>query len=170
MRENTKTILAIIGAILAVILIVVVVINSFPNKAIRLEEKIATAQLNVENKEAARKDFIPDIINYIKIYDKYQGEILMRVYNARGVDTDELAEHIISLIKDAVNDRPELNNSEDYKLLMDKLTTIENQIVNARNKYNACVERYNKYIVKFPNKQILDMQGYKCKDYVMYEN
>ena len=48
---------------------------------------------------------------------------------------------------------------------MNELSTTENLIANYRSNYNTWVKKYNQYIRKFPNKQILDMLGYEPVEY-----
>lgn len=66
---------------------------------------------------------------------------------------------------------PELKSNENYKTLMNELSTTENMIAQYRENYNIQVKQYNKYVKKFPNSMILSMMGYDKLDnnYLEYE-
>jgi LemA protein len=49
------------------------------------------------------------------------------------------------------------------------LSLTENRIAEHRKAYNNQVREYNKFIRKFPNKQILDMDGYEPVNYTYLE-
>ena len=47
---------------------------------------------------------------------------------------------------------------------MTELSVTENMIAEYRGNYNNQVKSYNRYIKKFPNKQILSILGYEIVD------
>ena len=139
--------------------------QSVQNKAINLEEQITTAQSEIKIQEKRRADLIPNLVDCVKAYDKHEYETLLRVVEARGVDTDATAQHVKNLILSVAEDYPELQSDKQYEKLMTELTTTENLIANVRSNYNIWVTQYNSHIRKFPNRQILDMLGYIAGDY-----
>lgn len=60
---------------------------------------------------------------------------------------------------------PELKSNENYKELMNELSTTENMILQYRTAYNNEVRAYKKYVRKFPHKQILGAMGYEVINY-----
>lgn len=139
--------------------------QSVQNKAINLEEQITTAQSEIKIQEKRRADLIPNLVDCVKAYDEHEYKTLMRVVEARGVNTDETALHVTTMIKAVAEDYPELQDDERYDKLMTELATTENLIANVRSNYNIWVTQYNSHIRKFPNRQILDMLGYIAGDY-----
>lgn len=139
--------------------------QSVQNKAINLEEQITTAQSEIKIQEKRRADLIPNLVDCVKAYDKHEYETLLRVVEARGVDTDATAQHVKNLILSVAEDYPELQSDKQYEKLMTELATTENLIANVRSNYNIWVTQYNSHIRKFPNRQILDMLGYIAGDY-----
>lgn len=85
----------------------------------------------------------------------------MDVVNARGANSDEAALQVTSMIQAVAEAYPELKSNENYKELMNELATTENLIANYRSNYNNWIKNYSQYVRKFPNKQILNMLGYK---------
>lgn len=160
-----KLILIIIGIILAVSLFAMFALNSVPNKAISHEEQITTAQSEIKIQEKRRADLIPNLVDCVKEYDKHEYETLMAVVEARGTDSDSSVQEIQTMINAVAEQYPELKSNENYKELMNELSTTENLIANTRTNYNKWVSQYNTHVKKFPNKQILSFLGYEVTEY-----
>lgn len=162
-----KRTLIIVGIVVAFILLIVGVFASTNNRAISLEEQVLSADSDIQVQEKRRTDLIYNLVDCVKEYDKHEAETLLAVVNARkgesvnDVDIDEVTS-IINVVAEAY---PELKSSENYKELMNELAITENKIAEFRNSYNNQVKAYNKYIRKFPNKQILGMMGYEPVNY-----
>ena len=165
MRKLKKRLLLIV---VAIVLFNAFILSNVPNKANAIKEQIAAIQAEIKFQEEHMEEIITNIITYVGKYDKEKADMLMRVLNARGIKTDALIEHIINLIEGVADNYPELENSDDYKNMMNSLLMTQELIINTRNAYNVCVNQYNKYIEKF--KQILTMFKHENVNYSMYEN
>ena len=160
-----KLVLIIIGIILAVALFCMFALNSVPNKAISYEEQITTAQSEIKIQEKRRADLIPNLVDCVKEYDKHEYETLMAVVEARGTNSDSSAQEIKTMINAVAEQYPELKSNENYKQLMNELSMTENKIAQVRSNYNEWVSKYNSYVKKFPNRQVLSFLGYDVADY-----
>ena len=160
-----KITLIIICIILAVALLSIFALNSFPNEAISYEEQITTAQSEIKIQEKRRADLIPNLVDCVKEYDKHEYETLMAVVEARGTKSDSSVQEIQTMINAVAEQYPELKSNENYKELMNELSTTENKIAQTRSNYNEWVAKYNSYVRKFPNKQILSFLGYEVTEY-----
>lgn len=160
-----KLVLIIIGIIIAIVLFGMFALNSVPNKAISYEEQITTAQSEIKIQEKRRADLIPNLVDCVKEYDKHEYETLMAVVEARGTDSDSSVQEIQTMINAVAEQYPELKSNENYKELMNELSTTENLIANTRTNYNKWVSQYNTHVKKFPNKQILSFLGYEVTEY-----
>ena len=60
---------------------------------------------------------------------------------------------------------PELKSNENYKQLMNELSTTENLISQYRSNYNKQIKDYNRYVRKFPTRQFLSLTGYEIQEY-----
>ena len=89
----------------------------------------------------------------------------MAVVEARGTDSDSSVQEIQTMINAVAEQYPELKSNENYKELMNELSTTENLIANTRTNYNKWVSQYNTHVKKFPNKQILSFLGYEVTEY-----
>lgn len=154
--------------ILIVVLFNVFILSDVPNRAEVLKEQVIAIQSEIKEQESHMIELVFDIISYVEKYDKEKAEMLRRVVNARGLESDKLVEHIINLIDSVADDYPELQNSNEYKMMIGELKKIQNIITNTRNTYNSYVDKYNNYLEKF--KEILNILGHESRNYVMYEN
>ena len=163
--KGIKLALIIVGIILALVLFITFALNSVPNKVISYEEQITTAQSEIKIQEKRRADLIPNLVDCVKEYDKHEYETLMAVVEARGTNSDSSVQEIQTMINAVAEQYPELKSNENYKELMNELSTTENKIAQVRSNYNEWVSKYNSYAKKFPNRQILNFLGYEVTEY-----
>lgn len=163
--KSMKLVLIIVGIILALALFTVFALNSIPNTVISYEEQITTAQSEIKIQEKRRADLIPNLVDCVKEYDKHEYETLMAVVEARGTSSDSSVQEIQTMINAVAEQYPELKSNENYKELMNELSTTENKIAQVRSNYNEWVSKYNSYTKKFPNRQILSFLGYEVTEY-----
>jgi LemA protein len=148
--KNAKIVLITIAIIIAAALLFVFAFHGVQNKAISLEEQIYTAYSDIDVQQKRRADLIPNLVDCVKAYDEHEYQTLVDVVNARGVDSDQTAAEIQTMINAVAEAYPELKSNENYKELMNELATTENLIANYRSNYNKWVKSYiNKY-VNFP--------------------
>ena len=164
-NSNFKLTMIIIGIVVAVVLFGVFALNSVPNKVISYDEQITTAQSEIKIQEKRRADLIPNLVDCVKEYDKHEYETLMAVVEARGVSSDSSVQEIQTMIGAVAEQYPDLKSNENYKELMNELSTTENKIAQVRSNYNEWITKYNSYTKKFPNKQILGFMGYEVTEY-----
>lgn len=162
---NYKLTLIIVGIIAAVVLLFVFAFQGVQNKAISYEEQIGTAQSDIKVQEKRRADLIPNLVDCVKQYDKHEYDTLMAVVEARGTNSDAAVEEVQTMIAAVAEAYPELKSSDNYKQLMNELATTENLIANYRSNYNGWIKNYNKYVRKFPNRQVLNVVGYEMLEY-----
>ena len=167
--KNIKTILLTIAIIIAVILLFVFAIQGVQNKAISYEEQIGSALSDIEIQEKRRADLIPNLVDCVQAYDEHEYQTLMDIVNARGAMDDGTVTEVSTMLTAVAEAYPELKSNENYQELMNELATTENLIANYRSNYNTWIKRYNQYIRKFPNRQILNMLGYEVVEYSYLE-
>lgn len=163
--KNIKPILIGAAIVIAAILLFIFAFQGVQNKAISLEEQIATAQSEIKVQEKRRADLIPNLVDCVQAYDQHEYQALMDVVAARGTNTDASANEIKTMIQAVAEAYPELKSSENYRELMNELATTENLIANYRSNFNKWVKNYNQYVRKFPNRWVLSMLGYEVLEY-----
>lgn len=168
MSKLKISIISIVGVILTGIL-VVFMMNGVQNKAIGLEEQINVADSDIKVQEKRRVDLVYNLVDTVKQYDKHEAETLKDVVEARSSGSNDI-ENVTTMISATAEAYPELKSSDNYKELMNELSITENMIAQYRSNYNKQVKEYNRYVKKFPTKQILNLLGYEYTelDYLDY--
>lgn len=166
--------LKLIGIIFSTLLVVVIVFifffNGVQNGAISLEEQVKVAYSDINVQEKRRVDLIYNLVDTVKNYDKHEAETLKAVVEARSGGKGDISD-VTTLISSVAEAYPELKANDNYKQLMNELSVTENLIAQYRSNYNKQIKEYNRYVKKFPNKQILDLLGYEDAgfDYLNYD-
>jgi len=164
-----KQILIVIGIVIAIILSICLFFASTNNRAISLEEQIKVTDSDVQVQEKRRTDLIYNLVDCVKAYDAHESDTLLVIVEARGANKSIDIDEINTSLAATVEAYPELKSNENYKELMNELAITENKIAESRSTYNSQVRNYNKYVRKFPHKQILAMMGYETVEYEYLE-
>lgn len=160
--------------ILAVIILIIIYVFILYNNFISLDNKVKEAFSTMDVYLKKRWDLIPNLVETVKGYAKYEEETLTRVTKLRNniynemtndekiINNEELSSDVskIMALKEAY---PELKANENFIDLSSKLTKIEDDIANARKYYNGTVRIYNNKVQMFPNNIFAKLFGYKTK-------
>lgn len=164
-----KTILISVVAVLTVIVMAIIGVNSVTANAIAYEEKISESYSNIEIQEKRRADLLPLLADAIKSYNEHEYETLMDVVEARktpnGGITDETVNEINQIVDVVLEAYPELESNDNYKEFMNESSITENKIAETREAYNKAVTRYNTFTRNPINKFFLDLTGYEKVEY-----
>ena len=152
--------------ILALILIYIIFVY---NKIIHAKNMNKEAFSNVDVALKQRYDLIPNLVETVKGYANYEGDILEKVAKLRGNNSsvDKRSNEENDFTKDIKNilvvmeQYPNLKASEGFIKFQDNLVKVEETIENARRYYNGTVRNYNIIIQKFPNNIIAKL--FRCK-------
>ena len=160
--------------ILAVIILIIIYAFILYNNFINLDNKVKEAFSTMDVYLKKRWDLIPNLVETVKGYAKYEEETLTRVTKLRNnvynemtndekiINNEELSSDVskIMALKEAY---PELKANENFIDLSNKLTKIEDDIANARKYYNGTVRIYNNKVQMFPNNIFAKIFNYKTK-------
>jgi LemA protein len=168
----------VVGIVVAIVLIVLFWLVGTYNSLVSRKKRVENAWSQIDVQLKRRHDLIPNLVNAVKGYMKYERETLEAVINARakavaGGSIDdrikaegELSGALSRLL--AVFERyPELKSNEQVKQLMEELTSTENRITYARQFYNDTVMKYNTSIEMFPTNLVAKM--FNFKPFVFFE-
>lgn len=163
-------------AIIVIALILVYIIFIY-NKIIHAKNMNKEAFSNVDVALKQRYDLIPNLLETVKGYASYEGNILEKVTNLRsnstninsrgGLETDFTND--IKSILVVMEQYPDLKASEGFIKFQNSLVKIEETIENARRYYNGTTRNYNIMIQKFPNNIIAKLFGSKEAEYFEVE-
>lgn len=159
-----KTPFIITGIVISAIIAVVFMFNSYPNKAIALEEKINSAVSDINIQEKARYDTVYNLADCVMQYDKHEAETLKALAESMSAGKSSV-EDVQTVLSAVTYSYPELKSNENYQKFMDTLTLTERTIAQYRESYNKHVETYRTYCRRFPNSIVLSMAGYEMKDF-----
>ncbi|MFA5930136.1 MAG: LemA family protein [Candidatus Micrarchaeia archaeon] len=168
-----EIILLAIGAVIVLlVLFFVFAYNSLVTMRLRIDN--AWSQIDVQLKK--RYDLIPNLVETVKGYTKHEKTVFENVTKARaqamGAQTvgekakadNMLAGTLKSLFAVAEN-YPQLQASENFKMLQEELSGIESKIAYARQFYNDTVMSYNTSIQTVPTNIVAGMFHFTARDF-----
>lgn len=151
-------ILELVAGLIVVIILAIIVLtyNGLIGKRNRVQD--ASAQIDVQLKR--RYDLIPNLVNAVKGYMKYEKSVLTTVTQLRSSivtgsmqgkaqANNQISQALKSIFAVAEN-YPDLKASQNFKQLQDELTDTEDKISFVRTSYNDYVLDYNNAVQTFP--------------------
>ena len=163
---------AIIGIVVLVVLAIVVgTYNSLISRRNRVQD--AWAQIDVQLKR--RYDLIPNLINTVKGYMKYEKAVLTQVTQLRSSiitgsaqdkaqANNQLSQAFKSIFAVAEN-YPDLKASQNFQELQQQLEETEDKIAFVRTSYNDYVLDFNNAVQQFPGNVFANAFGFKKADF-----
>ncbi len=146
----------VIIALIVVAIIVIAIVSTY-NVLVEKEKKIERNNSLVDVYLKKRFDLIPNLVETVKGYTKYEGETLENLVKLRnsfedgdykaGEKLNDTYNKLIALTENY----PKLKASENFLQLQKELTKVENEIQAARRLYINDVTNYNTKIEKFPH-------------------
>ena len=171
---DTLYIYIIVGIIVIFLIYILITYNSFINSRNLVKEAFSTMDIYLKK----RWDIIPNLIEVVKGYSKYEKETLTKITSLRNSSYDELTmdnkinineelSKCLSNIFAVSENYPELKANELYANLSSNLISIEDEIANSRKYYNGTVRNFNNKIQMFPNNLLAKL--FRFKEYKMFE-
>jgi len=150
--------------------------NSLVNVDVSAENSWAKVQTAYER----RADLIPNLVNTVKGYSNYEGDVQKSVAQLRsGIadarnpsELDSVGKQMNSLISNlivSVEAYPDLKANENYLALQDELAGTENRIKYERDNYNDAVKSYKISVRTFPKNLLAGMFGFRENKWDMFE-
>jgi len=147
--------------VLTVLSILFVFFFVFYNALIFLKNRIFQALSNINVLLKQRNDEIPNLVEIVKHYAKFEKETLENVTRIRSgysesLDVERKAEYSNSVSKEirslfALAEKyPDLKADKQFLRLQERITSLENQIADRRESYNWSVTNYNTKCEQFP--------------------
>ena len=165
------------------LLILVFWFFSIKNGAVRVNQEVNKEWGNVETSYQRRNDLIGNLVKTVQGSADFEKSTLEAVIKARSEATSVKIEPTnmtpqqltqfnqaqgnlnssLSRLLVTVEQYPDLKANQNFLKLQDELASTENQILTARTRFNESVQKYNNYILVFPNSMFLG--NYKEKPY-----
>ena len=161
-------------ALLIVVALIAYVIGLY-NGLVSLRRQTANAFAQIDVQLKRRYDLIPNLVETVKGYMKYEQETLDKVIQARNsalkaetVGEKGAAEgavrQALSGIFALAEAYPDLKANQNMLSLQEELRSTENKVAFARQYYNDIVTAYNTKIETFPSSILANSGGFKSKD------
>ena len=148
------------------------------NKYIRLKNKVKQSKSSIEVYLEQRFDLIPNLVECVKEYSKYEKETLEHITELRGKylkqkekslkDASTLNSECIRMLMLSEN-LPELKANEHFTRLEHQIIKMESQLQAARRLYNGDVTLYNTAIKSFPTVLLKSIFNWKEIDLFQIE-
>jgi len=160
----------IVFIILSVILIFGV---SIYNSLIGKKNQVTNAFAAIDVMLKKRFDLLPNLIETVKQYMQYEGDLLTKVVELRAkagtpnlsneerLDLDKQLGSSVKGLMVSVENYPDLKANQNFLNLQSTWTESEEQIAAARRTYNASVTDYNNAIMMFPGSIFAGMMNYQ---------
>ena len=171
--------LIIIGAIMLVPVIYIVITY---NVLVSLKNYISESWSNIDTELKRRYDLIPNLIEVVRGYAKYERDVLQTVTEARakavastGSPPSQANDEnglIFSLrqLFGVVEKYPDLKASQQFLKLQSELVNTEDRIQAARRFYNGNVRDFNTMIQSFPSNLIAGVFGFASQEFFEIED
>ena len=174
---KTGKALAIAGIVVVVILLIFFLsVKGMYNSLVRLDEGIKGAWAQVENQLQRRYDLIPNYVETVKGYAKFEKDVLLKVTEARArvggagsvkekIDANNELSSALSRLLVVVERYPDLKANQNFIRLQDELAGTENRIAVERRRYNEAVRAYNVKIRSFPTNILAGLFGFSRAEF-----
>lgn len=167
----TTGLIIFICAVVLLLIVVVVLYNGLVSS--RQQVNNAWSQIDVQLRR--RYDLIPNLVETVKGYMKFEQETLEKVMQARaaamdahGVRQQAQAETALTRalggLYAVAENYPDLKASQNMLNLQEELASTENKIAYARQFYNDSVMSYNTKRETFPSNMIASMFNFKPRE------
>ncbi|MDD3803231.1 MAG: LemA family protein [bacterium] len=160
-------------------LILFIFFFTFYNTLIFLKNRIFQALSNINVLLKQRNDEIPNLVEVVKHYAKFEKEVLENVTKIRSgysenLDVQKKADYsanVSSQLKSVfalAEKYPELKADKQFLRLQERITAIENSIADRREAYNWSVTNFNTRCEQFPYVIIASM--FNMNRYPLFKN
>jgi len=162
----------ILGIIAVIILIIIVMYNSF----VRLKNQVENAWAQIDVQLKRRTDLIPNLIETVKGYAKHEKGVFEEVTKARtaminaGGDVkataqaDNMLTGALKSVFAVAEAYPDLKANQNFMQLQEELSGTENKVAASRQYYNDMTMEYNTKRESFPSNLIASIFNFGEKD------
>jgi len=146
------------------------------NRLVALRAGIDSSWSDIDVQLKRRFDLIPALVDTVRGYKEYEASTLEKVIQARqqGInaytikekeEADNLLSGALGKLFALAEAYPDLKANTTFLKLQDELSTIEDDIQNARRYYNAITRDYNAKIESFPDLFVARKFDFGSRDY-----
>ncbi|NYZ78649.1 LemA family protein [Candidatus Micrarchaeota archaeon] len=160
--------------------IVILFFAYYYNRIVTLSNQVDNSWSQIDVQLKKRADLVPNLVETVKGYMKHEQKAIKMVTDARakmmgaGSVDEKIKAHgeltaALKTILALAENYPQLQASENFKLLQEQLEGIESKIAYARQFYNDSVLRYNNVTATIPGVWFAGFMGKVQKLYFQIE-
>ncbi len=170
----STTLWIVIGVAAILVLWIIFAFNSL----VRLRNRIENAWSQIDVQLKKRFDLVPNLVKTVKAYMKHERETFEEITKARSIMTkagegdvkkkaqaNNMLTDALKTIFAVAENYPKLRASENFQMLQEELSGIENKIAYARQFYNDQVLKLDNATDVFPTSIIAKLFNIGKKDY-----
>lgn len=162
--------LIIIGIIVLLVVVILGWIVLTYNSLIRTEKQVDNSWAQIDVQLKRRADLIPNLVDTVKGYAKFEKRVLTEVTKARtailsaktpaeSAKGENMLSGALKSIFAVAEAYPALKANENFKALQEELSSTENKVAFARQFYNDMVMKWNTMILQFPTNILANAFG-----------
>ena len=162
---------------IAILALVVLVFIYYFNRLVLLSQRIKNSLSQIDVQLKKRADLVPNLMETVKGYVKYEKSIMDKVIEARKallgagdivkkMKAGNALESAIGKLFAIAENYPQLKANEGFLSLQSELAAIEDKIAYARQYYNDSILSYNTACTTFPGLIFAKMFGKKEEKYI----
>jgi LemA protein len=162
--------------IIAIIIVIVLWIIATYNNLVKERKKVENSWSQIDVQLKRRSDLIPNLVNAVKGYMKFESDTLEKVMNARAralgatnqkerLEAEGEVSGFLGRLLAVVENYPELKANQNVMSLQEELSNTENKISYSRQFYNDITMKYNTAIEVFPSNLIAKLFAFKPFDF-----
>ncbi len=166
-----------IGAVLVITVLWIILVY---NSLITLRNRIGNAWSQIDVQLKKRYDLIPNLVETVKGYARYEKSVFESVTKARAAmanagsvsekaQADNMLTGALKSLFAVAENYPTLKANENFKQLQEELSGIESKIAYARQFYNDSVLELHNKMDQFPSNIVAGMFQFRKPDYFKVE-
>lgn len=156
-------------------LLLIIVIGTY-NRLVVLRNRVANAWAQIDVQLKRRADLVPNLVETVKGYVKHERGTFEAVTEARAAvmkggsvreqaQANDMLTSALKTVFAVAENYPELKANQNFLMLQEELSGIENKIAYARQFYNDSVLALNQAVQVFPSNIIAGMFGIRQHEY-----
>ena len=162
--------LLILGIIGIIVLIIVIALIAIFNGLIALQKRVENAWSQIDVQLKRRTDLIPNLIETVKGYARFEKGVLVQVTEARtgimqaknpkeSAKANNMLTSALKTLFAVAESYPQLRANENFLKLQEEFSTTENKIAYERQFYNDVVMEFNTAIAQVPGNIVAGLFG-----------
>jgi len=156
--------------IAVIVLVLLLIIWNVYNQLVKAKNIVSEAFSGIDVQLKKRFELIPNLIEAVKGYNSHEAHTLSTIVASRnpsGKGIDEMKTNDSSITSElrsfriSVEAYPDLKANTQFLLLMENLSTVENELAMARRYYNGATRDLNIKMGVFPGVLFAPILGFK---------